>query len=117
MADIFDNEAEQKKLDVLGDKLRLRQVSDLRKIVSMPEGRRFLYRLAYEVCRLREPFFSMNALTMGNLAGRREVGQFIEREIEDQIGLDTLFQMKREAINDKLLRQAEKKEIQGDQDA
>jgi len=116
MADAFDNEDEQKKLDAVAEKLKLREVSDLRKVFAMPEGRRFLHRLAYEVCRLREPYFSTNALAMGNLAGRREVGQFIEREIEDRIGLDGLFQMKREAINDKLLRQAERKEIQGETD-
>lgn len=111
-ADLFEDEDKQKRAE-LRQKLRERELSDLAKVMSLPEGRRLLRRIIYELCRWMSSPFSQQDRITANLCGRREVGLQLLLEL-DKLPLETLFQMQREAANDQLLRALERKQIEGD---
>lgn len=78
--------------------LRERELKDLRAILDMPEGRRFVWRLL-EHCKVFQSIWHPSALIHFN-EGARNVGLFVLNDIEEA-NPDALLVMRREARNEK----------------
>ena len=94
------------RIERIREKLLAREQSDVRKILSTPEGRRFIWRVM-AFAGVYAPSYSGQAHWETNFnEGKRSVGNLLLKDIPPEIELA----MKREAANDKLLREQELKE-------
>lgn len=98
-ADPFDDGEQNKAREAQEKKLIDRNISDLRRVMSLVEGRRFIWRVLQEAGVYRDSF-DTNALVMAKLNGERRIGTFILSRITPEEEL----RMKSEARADKLLR-------------
>jgi len=81
--------------------------NDLRDVLSSASGRRFVYRILEEAG-VYSDGFNTNAAVMGFHAGKRNMGLFLLKDIEDKF-IDQYSQMRREHKSDLLSDAAEKK--------
>lgn len=76
--------SEEEKTRIEAEKERAnkrdRELSDIKKILEIPEGRRFLWRLLSEA-RIFNTCFNNDPLIMASLEGRRDMGLFVLSEI------------------------------------
>lgn len=78
------NDPKHLKKQATDDKARaIKQESDVREILNLTAGIRFMARILGEICYLDESAFHPNNSTMCNIAGRRQVGQKIKEMIRD----------------------------------
>lgn len=107
MSGVYDGAEQNKKIDELRQKKTLRDQSDLGKVLAMPEGRRLVWRIL-SFAQIYAPSYAAEAHWETNYnEGKRSVGNLLLKDIQPEIELS----MKREAANDKLLRETEQKEI------
>lgn len=92
------DEAQVKKAKIQEEDIRLEELNDLRVVLSMKEGRRFLWRLLTH-CKVFESIWEPSA-KIHYLAGSQDIGHFIMAEISDA-GQDYLFKMMEEAKKEK----------------
>lgn len=113
---VYETEEEQnRKIEALRDKRRLREQSDLRKVLDMREGRRLIWKIL-SLSGVFAQSFVTPSLDLGGEShcltnfneGKRSVGNLIYKDIPPEVELA----MKREAANDKLLQDMELKETQ-----
>jgi hypothetical protein len=109
MAGLFNQEEQKKKVALASERLAQRQESDLRKVLNLPEGRRVLWRLLSEAGVFRSSFTGDNQTFFNE--GKRSLGLLFMAEILAAQS-ESLTVMQREAANDKLLRENERKENQ-----
>lgn len=91
------NASDREQVAKAGTKERLQQeqeLEDLRKLLSMPEGRRFLWNLL-GFCRVYESIFEANSKIAYN-SGQQDVGHFIQGLII-KARPEALLQMMQEA--------------------
>jgi len=82
MSDILDIKQrieKEKKVEKKQEDLRKRELSDIRKVISFPEGRRFMWRLWGEAG-IYTDSFTGNSQTFYN-EGRRSLGLMILRDV------------------------------------
>lgn len=107
MLDYEDEENAKKKLIEDRDKRRKDQeLSDLKKVLSIVEGRRLMWRILSEAGVFRSSFNS-NALNMAFSEGNRNIGLLMLNEML-KVSPNSFTQMQREYISD------QKSEINGD---
>lgn len=109
-SDLIDTKKED-KAKVKDKKRRIRQLGDIKKILSMPEGRRFFWRMLSKTGMYKTSFTGNSTTFM--LEGKRQIGLFILNEMMSAD--NTAFaQMQQEffseATSEELLRQKEEKE-------
>lgn len=75
-----DSREEREKLDAEHKRIRSRQLDDIKKILDLPEGRRFLWRLLEEG-RILSTCYHENSQTMAYYEGKRDVGLFVLNEL------------------------------------
>lgn len=86
MADIPEpqfNAADQKQVkerERKGKIDRKQEITDLRAVLAMPEGRRFLWRFM-GACGVEESSFNANAALMAKACGMRDAGQMLKAKI------------------------------------
>jgi len=102
---VYDAEAINKRKAIARKRLKEREQSDLRKVLSTPEGRRFIWRLLGET-RIFRGCFSLNGLEMANNEGKRDMGLFVLKDLLESHP-DAFAQMQREAASDKFLQENE----------
>jgi hypothetical protein len=81
---VVKNAADAEQIKNAGKKLSVKrenELSDLKKILSLPEGRRLIWRLL-GFCKVFESIWHPSALIHAN-AGRQDVGHFIMAEVSD----------------------------------
>lgn len=103
---VYDLEEQNKRIEGLREKLAAREQSDLAKVLSSPEGRRLVWRVM-AFAGVYQPSYSAEAHWQTNFnEGKRSVGNLLLKDIPPEVELS----MKREAANDKLLRERELEE-------
>lgn len=103
---VYDGEEQNKKFESLREKLLDRDKSDLAQVYSRPEGRRFIWRIL-SMAGVFTLSYSGEAHWNTNFnEGKRSVGTLLLKDIPPEVELT----MKREAANDKLLREMEQRE-------
>lgn len=105
---------ELKALEAMRFKASEREKSDLKKVLSMPEGRRVFWRLL-SACRIYQASYSDSAQHMAYNEGRRSVGLFVLNEI-NRAGVEALGTMQREANSDVLTNIPQKDAVESDGD-
>jgi len=80
--DVFDIEAQNKKLTDEQKKERQKEIEDIRKILKTPEGRRFLWRIWSMAGMFREPF-NPNSNNTGYNLGRMSIGRDILGDVNE----------------------------------
>lgn len=81
------------------------ELGDLRSLLQLPPGRRFIYRVLSQ-CGIYHDNFTPDALVMAKLAGERGIGLWLLREL-DKIDPGMIIQLMREAAEQKKSDQAE----------
>ena len=84
MADNFyTDEIEEKNKESRKEysRRRDREVDDLRKVLKMPEGRRFVYKMLCE-CGVFKASFSLNSMTTSFNEGKRDIGLALLAELD-----------------------------------
>lgn len=71
--DIFDLEKENKKLSADNQRIRQKEVDDVRKILKTPEGRRFVWR-QLSLCGIFRSSWNLNSNQTSFSEGQRNVG-------------------------------------------
>jgi hypothetical protein len=97
MSDPFDN-TENTKIEERRKRYRDREIGDIRKILALPEGRRFMWRIM-EFAGPTRLSFSQNDRTTAFNEGRREVGLFLLKDIME-VKPEAFIQMQREHISE-----------------
>jgi hypothetical protein len=90
------NAADPEQVEKAGKKVGLQrenELADLKAVLAMPQGRRFIWRLICH-CSVFESIWHPSALIHAN-AGRQDVGHFILVEV-NEANEEALFQMMRE---------------------
>ncbi len=87
--------------------LRRQQVNDLRVILKLPEGQRFLWRVIHDLCHVDKPSAIQNSGSMTYLTeGERAVGLIVKAEVFEA-DLATYQKMEATYIQGKLDKDAE----------
>lgn len=73
MSEMTEAEIENKRIEEEREHLAQRKMSDLRKILGMPEGRRFIWEELSD-CGIFQGTFNTNGLLMGFQEGKRDRG-------------------------------------------
>lgn len=108
MDDLIDDKKD-KKLAQIRELRRIKELNDLKKVLSLPEGRRFYWRVMARAGAFRVPYTGDNNATNFN-CGRQEVGFFMLDELLEAV--PTAFtQMQREAKSEAARQEKEEKEI------
>jgi hypothetical protein len=96
----------KKERDDLLKRERTREIDDVKKVISSPEGRRFLWKLMGEAGVFRSSFTG-NSETFFN-EGKRSIGLLILSEVNNA-NLGAFTQMQNESVNEqkKLSKQLE----------
>lgn len=94
---------EQRKRDKLA---REQEVEDLRYVMANPRGRRFFYRLVYEICGVENSSWNPSALIHFN-EGRRSVGIDVKNEAQRTCPRDYLAM-----IEEKMYANQEKMKVE-----
>lgn len=100
--DVFDIEERKERISDVQKKRAHRDSEDLRRIMNLVEGRRFVWTLLSDSGVFRDSFDS-NGLIMARLNGARRVGL----ELLKRITPEEELRMKAEARSDKLIRETE----------
>lgn len=100
--DVFDIEGRKERISEVQKRLANRNAEDLRRIMNMVEGRRFMWTLLSDSGVFRDSF-DQNGLVMARLNGARRVGLDLLKRITPEEEL----RMKSEARSDKLIRETE----------
>ena len=79
-------------------KKRDREIADFKKVLSMVEGRRFIWRLMAEAGVFRSSF-NLSDLAMSNNEGRRDMGLLLLNEML-AVSPNSFIQAQREAVSD-----------------
>lgn len=77
--DLSDEKAVAKRKNDT-DRIRRKEINDLKAVLSKPEGRRVFWRLLSH-CNVYASIFNPNNAIMSKNAGRQDVGHFIQAEI------------------------------------
>lgn len=93
-----DDEEKRQRIEARNKRQRDRQTADLRKVLAIVEGRRFVWRLLSESGVFRTSF-NQNALNMAFNEGFRNSGLLILDEILKNVPA-TFTQMQREHVSD-----------------
>jgi hypothetical protein len=102
--DLFGQDGQKKRIQDRRSRLIDRQLSDIRRVLGIPEGRRLVWRLMSEAGIFRSSFTG-NSETFFR-EGKRNIGLFILADV--MVAQPESFTvMQREAANDKLLREQE----------
>ena len=72
--DVFNTEEENEKRTLEEKRRRAKEISDLRRILKTPEGRRFIWRLWSKCGIFRNPFH-LNSNQHSKNSGRMSIGQ------------------------------------------
>lgn len=80
--DIFNLEAENKKVNAEQRRERVRELSDLKRILKLPEGRRFIWKLWSKCGIFRNPF-NLNSNLQSFNSGRMSIGQELLGEVTE----------------------------------
>lgn len=109
---VFDAAEINRRKAVEAKRLQERQKSDLRKVLSSAEGRRFVWRVIGEAGVFKGSFTG-NSETFFR-EGKRDMGLFVLNDILKSHP-DAFAQMQREAASDRLLQESDQKKAeQGD---
>src|SRR3954469_23266490 len=92
---VFDADEINKRKAVARRRLKEREQSDLRKVLSSAEGRRVVWRVLGEA-KVFHGCFSLNGLEMAKNEGKRDLGLFILNDLLKSHP-DAFAQMQREA--------------------
>lgn len=109
MSGVYDNDERNKRAADLHDKRRIRDRSDLAKVLAMREGRRLVWRILDVAGTFSQSFAGMDICQTNFNEGRRSVGTRLLLEIPPE----TELVMKKEAASDKLLTNLEQEEFNG----
>jgi hypothetical protein len=84
MDKFYDTEHEEsnKKSRVDFLKHRDREISDLKKVLKLPEGRRFIYKILSE-CGAFKASFSLNSMQTAFNEGKRDIGLMMLRMLDE----------------------------------
>jgi hypothetical protein len=103
---VYEDDEQTKRIDQAYEKKRLRDQSDLAKVLTMREGRRLVWRIL-SMAGVFALSYSGEAQWETNFnEGKRSIGNLLLKDIQPEVELA----MKREAANDKLLQDTEQKE-------
>lgn len=80
--DIFNQDAVAKELSAEEKKKRQRDINDLRKILAIPEGRRFIWKQLSEAG-IFHTTFSQNAMQTSFLEGQRQQGLRLLNDVNE----------------------------------
>lgn len=112
--DLYGRDEQKKRLDEISKKVRSRQIDDIRETAQRPAGRRLIWRLLGEAGIFRSSFAANPHVTSLN-EGKRDIGLMLLKDIMTaQPDLFTVMQ--KEAANDKLLLDMERRK-KGEDDA
>ena len=89
---------ENEKLEKDAERIRKRDLGDIRKILSIPEGRRFFWRLLSEAGIFRSSFTGDSLQTAHN-EGRREIGLIFLKDI-NAANPSSFAQLQREFVSE-----------------
>ena len=79
-----NNDPKELKRKGIDDKAKaIREENDIRAVLGLEPGIRFIARLLGEICFIDQSAFHPNNSTMCNVAGRRQVGQIVKDLIRD----------------------------------
>ena len=93
--DSFIDDKKEKNLAKLREIRRIRELNDIRKVLSSPEGRRFYWRVMARAGAFHSSYTGDNNATNFN-CGRQDIGYFLLDELLEAEPT-TLAQMQREA--------------------
>ena len=82
MSDIFSQEEDRKKSEAENKRIRQREIGDLKKILGIPEGRRFIWKWLGNAGIFRSSL-SQNAMTTQALEGARNLGLQLLNEVNE----------------------------------
>jgi len=103
--DVFDLDARKKRIAEIEKRLRDRKSSDLKKILEMPEGRRFVWMVLSEAGIFRGSFTGDERTNFNE--GKRDIGLFVFNAVLNA-SPDSFTKIQREAVSDKLVEEAKK---------
>jgi len=111
--DILDENTAQKETDAKRKKRRLRELADLRKILSIPEGRRFIWRMWGECHTFRSPYVNKDTNHTHILIGKQDIGFLILDEV-NKAKPDAYSQMRAEYLSELQSEKQKEKETAND---
>jgi hypothetical protein len=101
-ADEIDSEENRKE----AERLRLRDISDLKKVLSLPEGRRYIWRVFGRCNTFRNPAVPKdNNATYINI-GKADIGLSILEDIQN-VGTEAYSQIRNEWLSEKMSKKKE----------
>jgi len=103
--DMLDMEERKKRIAEADKRLRERRKSDIKKILEMPEGRRFVWQVLSEAGVFRCSFSGDQRTNFNE--GKRDIGLFVFHAVMNA-NPDAFTKMQREAVSDKLTEEAKK---------
>ena len=80
---LVKNAANQEQLKDADEKIQLRreqELNDLRVVLGLKEGRRFLYRLINKICHVDAEDFHASGSIMCRLNGERNIGRIVKSD-------------------------------------
>jgi hypothetical protein len=111
--DIFDDNPEQKESDAKRKKRRARELADIRKVLSFPEGRRFIWRMWGECNTFRSPYAHKDTNFTHVCIGKQDIGFMILDEV-NKAKPDAYSQMRAEYLSELQSEKQKEKEQAND---
>lgn len=112
MNDIFSLEQSNKEINDEEKKLRLREMLDIKKILELPQGRRFIWSLLTK-CHIFRSSFNYNTKQEDFDEGERNIGLFVLGKV-NEANKEAFSQMQSEYVSEikskEAIREAKKKE-------
>ena len=110
-----DKKNRQARIDKETEHKRLRDISDMQKMLKLPEFRRYMWKLMGDAGLFRSSF-SQNAMTMSCSEGRRDIGLGILNDLNNA-DVNVFGQIQREYISEQKSKEAlEQKEREAEDD-
>lgn len=79
---VFDSEKENKKLSADNQRVRQKEIDDIRKILKTPEGRRYMWR-QLGLCGIFRNSFNLNSQQTAFSEGQRNIGLALLTDINE----------------------------------
>ena len=109
---VFELDKKNAQLNAEARREYQQELNDLRKVLSMPEGRRFVWYLLNDLTGIHYPSFSQNSMAMAANEGARTVGLKILTRINDA-DITFFAKMQQEYLSDlNSKKEIKKKEVE-----
>lgn len=104
MTDIFNHEAENKKINDEERKLRSREVGDIKKILELPQGRRVIWKILTD-CHIFNISFNLNTKQEDFREGERNIGLKVLDRV-NEADVNAFAQMQAEYVSEQKSKEA-----------